>query len=93
MAVAKRHLKKPKASKDAGGSKSKPMDESTNLGGPHVWKGYDLNQLGVPKQAWPSPSKDNKGSHGYTVSSDTNNAVTLIDLDPDAFSMSIGDNP
>ncbi len=40
------------------------------------FKGFDLEKLGVPKEAWPLSSKTYKGNLGYTLVSATTNGVT-----------------
>lgn len=69
--VAKTHLKT--ACKTPG---AKP--DGTGQDG--VFKDYDLKALGVPKQAWPDTTKENKGKHGYTVRSEYTGAVTHRNL-------------
>ena len=49
-----------------------PAESSTSGSKKNEFKGYDLLQ--VPKEAWPQ-QKENKGKHGYTLSS-ANGAVT-----------------
>ena len=48
------------------------------IGNPHCFhefKGYNLETLEVPIEAWPQPGRTHHGSHGYTITAE-NGAVT-----------------
>ena len=41
---------------------------------PHMFKGYNLQELNIPAAALPQSGKQNGGAHGYTVTSSNNAA-------------------
>lgn len=56
-------------------STSKACKETSSpLPAAHLFKGYNLKDLGVPRCAWPDESKVHHGKHGYTVTG-SNDAV------------------
>lgn len=44
----------------------------------HLWQGYDLKKLGIPREAW--PSSESKGKCGYTVLCKNNNAALWLEF-------------
>lgn len=40
-----------------------------------MFKQYDLEELGIPQEAWPNPSRQNLGQRSYTLVAPTTNAV------------------
>jgi len=49
----------------------------------HLWQGYDLKKLGIPREAW--PSSESKGKCGYTVLCKNNNAAIEVLCDKKAY--------
>ena len=65
--------KKAKKAKKSDACVSKAEDAT------HIWKGYNLKALKIPRAAYPSVDRVNKGKHGYTVVSQEGSAVTGLD--------------
>ena len=56
-------------------SKTKRSKNGENsCANPHMFKGYNLQELNIPAAALPQSGKQNGGAHGYTVTSSNNAA-------------------
>ena len=60
---------------------TKPPAPFEPYDGTQFFKGHDLKALGIPEEAWPAKEKDNRGRHGYTVTSATTKAVLVSKFD------------
>ena len=58
--------KKPeKKSKDV--RPGKKVDGTEQYEVTHLFKGYNVEKMGLPREAWPFKGREYKGKHSYTV--------------------------
>ena len=69
---ADRDANRGKPSKPTEGSKSENV-RGKKVDGPeghevtNAFKGYNVEELGIPREAWPFKDREYKGKHSYTV--------------------------
>ena len=84
----KKHKAKHLAASASGGNNG---DDSGVARGPcrdedsHFFNGYDLKALGVPREAWPCPTKQHHGKFSYTVSNPETGSVPFSETKHVAF--------